>query len=53
MEHIVYENLIKIWDYMHMNMEPEKADCIVGFGNFNTEEDVDKALAAIQKISEA
>lgn len=35
MERIVYENLIKIWDYMHMNMEPEKADCIVGFGNYN------------------
>lgn len=35
MEYIVYENLIKIWDYMHMNMEPEKADCIVGFGNYN------------------
>ena len=35
MEYIVYENLIKIWDYMHMNMELEKADCIVGFGNYN------------------
>ena len=35
MERIVYENLIKIWDYMHMNMEPEKTDCIVGFGNYN------------------
>ena len=35
MERIVYENLIKIWDYMHMNMDPEKTDCIVGFGNYN------------------
>ena len=25
-----------IWDYLGMHQEPEKADCIVGFGNFNT-----------------
>ena len=31
----VRENLYIIWDYMHMHMEPEKADCIVGFGNRN------------------
>ena len=31
----VYKPLKVIWDYMHMNMEPEKADCIVGFGNYN------------------
>lgn len=31
----VYKPLSVIWDYMHMNMEPEPADCIVGFGNYN------------------
>ena len=25
-----------IWDYLGMHQRPEKADCIVGFGNFNT-----------------
>lgn len=25
-----------IWDYLGMHQTPEKADCIVGFGNFNT-----------------
>lgn len=24
-----------IWDYLGMHQEPQKADCIVGFGNFN------------------
>ena len=24
-----------IWDYLCLNRQPEKADCIVGFGNFN------------------
>lgn len=24
-----------IWDYLGMHQEPRKADCIVGFGNFN------------------
>ena len=24
-----------IWDYLGMHQTPEKADCIVGFGNFN------------------
>ena len=24
-----------IWDYLCLHQEPEKADCIVGFGNFN------------------
>jgi len=24
-----------LWDYLKLNQEPEKADCIVGFGNFN------------------
>ena len=26
-----------IWDYLGMHQEPAKADCIVGFGNFNTD----------------
>lgn len=25
-----------IWDYLGMHQVPQKADCIVGFGNFNT-----------------
>lgn len=25
-----------LWDYLGMHQTPEKADCIVGFGNFNT-----------------
>ena len=25
-----------IWDYLGMHQKPRKADCIVGFGNFNT-----------------
>ena len=26
-----------IWDYLCLRQEPQKADCIVGFGNFNTD----------------
>ena len=26
-----------IWDYLGMHQSPQKADCIVGFGNFNTD----------------
>ena len=26
-----------IWDYLCLRQAPEKADCIVGFGNFNTD----------------
>lgn len=26
-----------IWDYLCLGQTPEKADCIVGFGNFNTD----------------
>lgn len=26
-----------IWDYLGMHQQPVKADCIVGFGNFNTD----------------
>ena len=26
-----------IWDYLRLGQKPEKSDCIVGFGNFNTD----------------
>ncbi len=26
-----------IWDYLRLGQEPQKCDCIVGFGNFNTD----------------
>ena len=29
------EPLQVIWDYLGMHQKPQKADCIVGFGNFN------------------
>ena len=29
------EPLQVLWDYLGMHQKPEKADCIVGFGNFN------------------
>lgn len=31
------EPLQVIWDYLGMHQQPVKADCIVGFGNFNTD----------------
>ncbi len=31
----VLEPLQVIWDYLGMHQRPQKADCIVGFGNFN------------------
>ena len=31
------EPLQVIWDYLCLRQEPRKADCIVGFGNFNTD----------------
>ena len=31
------EPLQIIWDYLGMHQTPQKADCIVGFGNFNTD----------------
>ena len=30
------EHLQVIWDYLCLDQKPQKADCIVGFGNFNT-----------------
>lgn len=35
MEAYIRDNLLPIWDYMHMNMALSKADCIVGFGCYN------------------
>ena len=35
MDAYIRERLLPIWDYMHMNMELAKADCIVGFGCYN------------------
>ena len=32
---LALEPLQVIWDYLGMHQTPEKADCIVGFGNFN------------------
>ena len=29
------EPLQVLWDYLGMHQQPRKADCIVGFGNFN------------------
>ena len=31
------EPLQVLWDYLCLHRPPEKADCIVGFGNFNTD----------------
>ena len=31
------EPLQVIWDYLCLKQTPQKADCIVGFGNFNTD----------------
>ncbi len=42
---LVYDNLKIIWDYMHMNMTPRRADCIIGFGNYN--EDIPRRAAAL------
>lgn len=37
MEQTAFAHLQTIWDYMHLNMQPQKAGCIVGFGTYNTE----------------
>ncbi len=42
---LVYNNLKIIWDYMHMNMTPQRADCIIGFGNYN--EDIPRRAAQL------
>lgn len=35
MEHTVYAPLKLLWDYMHLNMPVQPADCIIGFGCIN------------------
>ncbi len=45
MQPIVSENLKIIWDYMHMNMPLRRADCIIGFGNYN--EDIPRRAAEL------
>lgn len=35
MDAYIGEQLLPIWDYMHMNMALSRADCIVGFGCYN------------------
>lgn len=40
-----YKNVEILWDYMHMGMEPEAADCIVGFGCYD--EDIPKRAAEL------
>lgn len=46
MEHMDFlAPLQVIWDYLGMHMEPVKADCIVGFGNFN--EDIPRRAAQL------
>ncbi len=37
MDQAVLKNVQVLWDYMHMNMEPQKADVIVGFGCYGEE----------------
>lgn len=39
------EDLRVIWDYLRLNMKPEKADCIIGFGCIN--DDVAKRSAEL------
>ncbi len=45
MDAMALEHLKIIWDYMHMNMEPQRADCIIGFGNYN--EDIPRRAAEL------
>ena len=39
------ENIKILWDFMHMNQEPERADVIVGFGCYD--EDIPKRCAEL------
>lgn len=42
---MIYETVKVLWDYMRMNMEPERADCIVGFGCYD--EDIPRRAAEL------
>lgn len=39
------ENVQILWDYMHLNQQPEKSDCIIGFGCYD--EDIPKRCAEL------
>lgn len=45
MEQHVRECVTILWDYMHLNQKPEKADCIVGFGCYD--EDIPSRCAEL------
>lgn len=32
-----YDALATVWEYLRLAREPAKADCIIGFGNYNTD----------------
>lgn len=42
---MVYKHAKVLWDYMHMNQEPECSDCIIGFGCYD--EDIPKRCAQL------
>lgn len=42
------ENVKILWDFMHMNMEPEKTDVIVGFGCYD--EDIPRRCAELYHL---
>ena len=42
---MVYQYTKVLWNYMHMNQEPQDADCIVGFGCYD--EDIPKRCAEL------
>lgn len=39
------ENVKVLWDFMHLNQQPEQADCIVGFGCYD--EDIPRRCAEL------
>ena len=45
MDQKLYEKLETLWDYMHVFMEPAKADCIAGFGCYD--EDIPRRAAQL------
>lgn len=51
MEASVYEPLSVIWNYMRLSPPLQKADCIVGFGNFN--DDIPRRAAELYHLGYA
>ena len=45
MQDTVCHHLKMLWDYMHLNQQPQSADCIVGFGCYD--EDIPKRCAEL------